>query len=115
EVVGTMMARAVFGHDVTLVERLFLGLYSTGADYRTIAIRMYDGIARTFQDGGHSLLCAARGSQVLDAVEWSDDTPHFIQWVAPHLGLHAEEPAWIEVVRSFLVDAQHHLGSYRTQ
>lgn len=115
ETVASRMEQAVYGHDETMVERLLFGLFGTGADYRTLAVRIYDGIARAFQEDGHALLCAVRGAQVLDAVEWGEDMPHYIHWLAPHLPLHTEEPSWTQVVRSFLQEPQHSLASYRTR
>ena len=115
ETVASRMAQAIYGRDPLTVERLLFGLYGTGADYRTSSVRIYDAISQTFQEDGHSLLDAVRGSQVLDAVEWGEDAPGFIRWVTPHLPLHTEEPAWIEVVRGFLKEPQHRLESYRTR
>ncbi|MEO7020498.1 MAG: hypothetical protein ABI234_10145 [Ktedonobacteraceae bacterium] len=113
--VGTAMQKAIFGRDPKMVERLLFGLFGTGADYRAIAVRLYEGIAQTFQENGHTLLFALRGSQILDAVEWSEDTPHYLHWLAPHLALHTEEPTWIETVRIFLNESRHSLASYRTR
>ncbi len=115
ETVATALNKAIFGHDPLTVERLLFGLYGTGADYRTISVRIYDGISQTFQQGGHVLQCAIRGSQVLDAVQWGEDAPHYLHWIAPQMALHSEEPAWIADVRTFLGDAQHSLASYRTR
>lgn len=115
ETVASVMEKAVYGRDALTVERLLFGLYGTGADYRTSSIRIYDAISQTFQEDGHSLLDAVRGAQVLDAVEWGEDAPDFIHWVAPHLPLHTEEPGWIEAVRGFLKEPQHSLESYRTR
>lgn len=113
--VGTAMQQAIFGRDAQMVERLLFGLFGTGADYRALSIRLYQGIAQTFQEDGHSLLLALRGSQILDAVEWSEDTPRYIHWLTPHLPLHTEEPSWIEMVRIFLNEPSHSLASYRTR
>ena len=110
-----VMHDAVYGNDPVMVERILMGLYGTGADYRTIQIRSYDGIATTFQNNGHPLLYAVRGTQLLDAVEWSDRTPIIIHWLAPHLPIYTDEPAWIKGVRSFLSDQQHSLASIRTR
>lgn len=115
ETVSTMMQKAVFGSDANMVERLLFGLYGTGADYRTISIRIYDGIAQTFQEDGHALQLATRGSQVLDAAEWGEYAPHYLHWLTPHLPIHTEEPSWMETVRGFLNDTRHSLGSYRTR
>ena len=109
------MHDAVFGNDRTMVERLILGLYGNGADYRTMQIRVYDSISTTFQNAGHPSMFAVRGMQLLDAVEWGDRAPNIIHWLAPHLPLHTEEPAWVNTARSFLSDPTHSLASYRTR
>jgi hypothetical protein len=115
QTVNSAMHDAVFGNDRTMVERLMLGLYGTGADYRTMQIRVYDSLSTTFQHTGHPLMFAVRGLQLLDAVEWGDRAPHIIHWLAPHLPLYTEEPEWINPIRSFLSEPGHSLASYRTR
>lgn len=115
ETVSARMQAAIYSRDSETVERLLFGLYGTGADYRTLSIRIYDGIAQTFQENGHALLCAVRGSQVLDSVQWGEDTPFYIRWLIPHLIEGSKEPDWIVTVRSFLSDPQHSVASYRTR
>lgn len=115
ETVGTRLHQAVYSGDAVTTERLLFGLYGTGADYRALSVRIYDAISQTFQADGHPLLDAVRGAQVLDAVEWGEDAPNYIHWLAPHLPLHTEEPAWIDAVRGFLQEPQHSLESYRTR
>ncbi len=115
QTVNSAMHDAVFSNDRTMVERLILGLYGTGADYRTMQIRVYDSISTTFQHAGHPLMFAVRGLQLLDAVEWGDRAPNIIHWLAPHLPLHTEEPAWVNPIRSFLSEPSHSLASYRTR
>jgi hypothetical protein len=115
QTVNSAMHDAVFANDADMVERLLLGLYGTGADYRTMQIRAYDSISTTFQNAGHPLMFAVRGTQLLDAVEWGDRAPNIIHWLAPHLPLHTEEPAWVNTVRAYLSDPIHSLASYRTR
>ncbi len=115
QTVNTAMTEAIFKGDALTMERLLFGLYGTGADYRTICIRVYDAISTTFQRAGHPFLCAVRGFQLLDAVEWSTRTPAILHWLAPHLPVHGEEPSWVETVRSFLSEPAHSLASYRTR
>lgn len=115
ETVDEKMHDAIYGNDPTIVERLLFGLYGTGADYRTIQVRIYDGIATTFQHAGHPLIFAVRGTQLLDAVEWGNRVPAILHWLTPHLPLHTEEPAWINTVRTFLADPGHSLASLRTR
>jgi hypothetical protein len=114
QTVNSAIHEAVFNNDATMVERLLLGLYGTGADYRSMQIRVYDGISTTFQHAGHPLMFAVRGMQLLDAVEWGDRAPNIIHWLTPHLPLQTEEPTWVNTVRSFLSDPIHSLESYRT-
>src|SRR5579863_1752377 len=45
--VNAKMHDVVYANDAVLVERLLFGLYGTGADYRTMQIRIYDGISTT--------------------------------------------------------------------
>jgi hypothetical protein len=113
--VNDVMHEAVYSGDAMTVERLLLGLHGTGADYRTLQVRAYDGISTTFQNAGHPLMFAVRGTQLLDAVEWADYVPAIVHWLAPHLALHNEEPSWVNVVRSFLSDSNHSLASVRTR
>jgi sirohydrochlorin ferrochelatase len=115
EIVDEAMHAAVYNDDGTTVERLLFGLYGTGADYRTMEVRTYDGIATTFQNAGHPLIFAVRGFQLLDIDEWGDRAPAILHWLAPHLPLHSAEPAWINEVRAFLADPAHRLESLRTR
>jgi hypothetical protein len=113
--VDEVMHDAVYNNDSAGVERLLFGLYGTGADYRTMEVRAYDGIATTFQHGGHPMICAVRGFQLLDAVEWGERAPAILHWLAPHLPLHSQEPDWINAVRTFLADPAHRIDSLRTR
>jgi len=113
--VDEAMHKAIYGNDETEVERLLFGLYGTGADYRTMEVRTYDGISTTFQHAGHPLMFAVRGFQLLDSVEWGDRAPNILHWLAPHLPLHTDEPDWIDAVRTFNDDPAHSLASLRTR
>ncbi len=115
QTVNTMLTDAIFKGDALMVERLLFGLYGTGADYRTICIRLYDSISTTFQQAGHPFMFAVRGFQLLDSVEWSTRTPEILHWLAPHIPVHTAEPAWVETVRNFLSEPSHSLASYRTR
>jgi hypothetical protein len=115
EIVASRMRQAIDESDALTVERLLFGLYGTGADYRTLGIRIYDALSQTFEHDGHALLYAVRGAQILDAGAWGEDAPHYLHWLAPHMPRQGREPAWLESVRSFLREPQHGLESYRTR
>lgn len=115
--VNDVMREAVEKNDAQLAERALLGLYGTGADYRTMQVRAYESISTTFQDSGHPLMFAVRGFQLLDAVEWGDRAPNIIHWLASHLPLRPDndEPTWIKIVRTYTADSAHSLASIRTR
>jgi hypothetical protein len=115
--VNDTMREAVAKNDALLVERALLGLYGTGADYRTMQVRAYESISNTFQNNGHPLMFAVRGFQLLDAVEWGNQAPHIIHWLAPHLPLRpdTDEPSWIKTVRTFAAESKHDLSVIRTR
>jgi hypothetical protein len=113
--VRDVMQEAVIKGNAQLVERIILGLYDTGADYRTMQVRTYDGTTSAFIDDGHPLIFTVRGFQVLDAVEWGDRAPAIIHWLAPHLALpeNASEPSWAGTVRNFVNEHADGLASLR--
>ncbi len=115
--VDDVMREAVAQNDVVLAERVLLGLFGTGADYRTMEVRSYDPLTTIFQDNGHPLQFAVRGFQLLDTVEWGDRAPVIIHWLAPHLPLRPQsnEPAWINQVRAYAAEPAHDLKSIRTR
>jgi hypothetical protein len=115
QTVNTMLTDAIFKGDAPMVERLLFGLYGTGADYRAICIRLYDSISTTFQQAGHPFMFAVRGFQLLDSVEWGTRIPNILHWLAPHIPVRTDEPAWVETVRGFLSEPSHSLASYRTR
>lgn len=115
QTVNSAMYDAIRHNDPVLAERLILGLYGTGADYRSMQVRTYDSIATTFQNNGHPLLCAVRGFQLLDAVEWGDRVPPIVHWLAPHLPLSPDtkEPDWLSTVRQFTTENAERITSIR--
>ncbi|GCE28001.1 hypothetical protein KDA_34850 [Dictyobacter alpinus] len=117
ESVNDVMNRAITENDVSLTERILLGLYGTGADYRTLQVRTYEAIATNFGNGGHPLIYTQRGFQLLDAVEWGNETPTMLHWLAPHLTLQPQKPEadWAPVVRNYIAEPKHSIASLRTR
>lgn len=115
--VNEVMNEAVQKNNPELVERILRGFYGTGADYRTLQVRAYESVATTFHDGGHPLIYAVRGFQLLDAVEWGEHVPTIIHWLAPHLAIKPDsvQPAWSDDVRRYTTDPAHSLTSIRTR
>jgi hypothetical protein len=97
------MRKAVANGDIERTERLMLGLHGTGADYRSLEVRTYDSISTSFHRDGHSLMCAARGFQLLDVVEWGERVPTIVHWLAPKVALppNIPQPEWVQAVQAF--------------
>jgi hypothetical protein len=117
KLVNDAMYTAIYNDDPLQVERLLFGLYGSGADYRTLEVRTFEGISATFQNAGHPLMFALRGFQLLDTVEWGDRAPNVIHWLSPRLPLRsgADEPSWVPAVRTFIADPTYALESIRTR
>jgi hypothetical protein len=113
--INEVLNEAVLKGDADLTERVLLGFYGTGADYRTLQVRAYESVATLFTNNGQQLQDAVRGFQLLDAVEWSTSVPTILHWLAPRLIVtpNAQQPAWIGEVRNFA--AANSLSSIRTR
>lgn len=106
---------AIAANDVVMLERLLLGLYGTGADYRAMQARIYQGLALTFQREGHPFIFAVRGTQLLDTVEWGDRVPSILHWMTQHMVRSSEQPEWLNEVDTFAKDPAHSLESLRVR
>lgn len=113
--INSVLNEAVAANDVTMIERVLLGFYGTGADYRALQVRTYESHATSFPRNGYPLQCAVRGFQLLDAVEWSKNVPPLLHWLAPSLAIAPNEPqpAWIAEVRQHA--EAHSLTGIRTR
>jgi hypothetical protein len=115
--INEVMNEAIQNNNVELTERILRGFYGTGADYRTLQVRTYESLATTFSDGGDPLIYAVRSFQLLDAVEWGQNVPVIIHWLAPHLTIRPDsvQPAWSDDVRRYTADPAHSLATIRTR
>lgn len=106
---------AIAAKDRVMLERLLLGLYGTGADYRAMQARIYQGLALTFQREGHPFIFAARGTQLLDTVEWGDRVPNILHWMTQHMVADSEQPAWLNDVITFANNPENSLAGLRVR
>jgi hypothetical protein len=115
--VNDVVNDAVQQGDELMAERALLGLFDTGADYRTLEARAYEAISTTFKNGGDPLLSAYRAFQLLDVIEWATPTPIVLHWLSPRITGKpgAEQPAWSEEVRHYTAEPVHSLAVIRTR
>ncbi len=115
--VNDLINTAVQQGDELTTERALLGLFDTGADYRTLEARAYEAVSTTFKNGGDPLLCAYRAFQLLDVIEWATPTAIVLHWLSPKITgkPDAEQPAWSEEVRHYTAEPVHSLAVIRTR
>ncbi len=115
--INELMNEAVQQNNPEMVERILRGFYGTGADYRTLQVRTYESVSTAFHNGGHPLIYAVRGFQLLDAVEWGEYVPVIIHWLAPYLTIKPDsvQPSWSDDLRRYTADPAHSLASIRTR
>jgi hypothetical protein len=109
------LREAVQGGDAIRTERLLLGYYGTGTDYRAFLTNVYHSIIEHYTGDGHILIFVHRASQVLDMAGWGTKLPPFIHWLAPLLAQKQPEPAFMAEVNAFLSDPAHDLKPLRTR
>lgn len=109
------LREAVRTGDVVRTERLLLGYYGTGTDYRSFLTNVYQSIIEHYTGDGHILIFVHRAGQVLDMAGWGTKLPPFIHWLAPLLAKKQPEPAFMAEVNAFLSDPAHDLKPLRTR
>lgn len=109
------LREAVQSGDVTRTERLLLGYYGTGTDYRAFLTNVYHSIIEHYTGDGHTLIFIHRASQVLDMAGWGNKLPPFIHWLAPLLANKQPELPFMAEINAFLRDPAHDLKPLRTR
>src|SRR5262249_44558123 len=106
---------ALGGRDLEMAQRILMGYYATGTDYRALLSLLYAALAYSYSEGGHSLIHVMSGSGVLDMADWGDRVPAFIYWVTPLILTDAPDTPVAEVARSYAQRPEHDLGWLRTR
>jgi hypothetical protein len=106
---------AVATRDLTMAQRILMGYYATGTDYRALLTLLYAALAHRYSTGGHPLTFVVAGSRVLDMADWGDRLPAYIYWVTPLMLSDAPDDPVAEVARSYAQQPEHDLGWLRTR
>jgi hypothetical protein len=106
---------AVKAGDLNRAQRLLLGYYATGTDYRAVLTTIYAALATRYPAHGHPTIFASAGSRVLDMAEWGDRMPAYISWVTPLLADSAPQSPAGEAAAAYAADNAHDLGWLRTR
>lgn len=112
---GGALREAVRTGQAEKAQRLLLGYYATGTDYRSYLMNVYCAITEHYPADGHPLIFTHRSGQVLDMAGWADKLPPFIFWLTPHLANTQPDAPYLEDILAFLGDPAHDLKPLRTR
>lgn len=101
--------------DVTAMRRILLGLFATGADYRSTLEALYVATRYRYVGAGEPLVWIMTASEILDMAEWGGNNPPFIAWITNLLTDARPNTAVGETARAYASDPKHDLGFLRTR
>jgi hypothetical protein len=107
------LREAVATHDLTRTRSILMGYYATGTDYRSVLNAIYAALDHRYPEGGHPLIAAAAGSDLLDMADWGDRMPAYIYWLTPSMVSTEPDVAPAEAARAYAAAAEHDLGWLR--
>ncbi len=106
---------ALTSGDATTAERILLGYFATGADYRSFLASLCGALDFRYGEGEHPLVLAFDGARILDMTDWGGNMPPLISWLTPHLGRLPSDSAPALAARAFASAAGHDLLWLRTR
>lgn len=101
--------------DAMTAERILLGYFATGADYRSFLASLCGALDLRYGDGEHPLVLAFDGARILEMADWGGNMPPLIYWLAPHLGHLPPDSAPARAARDFASGTGHDLLWLRTR
>ena len=101
--------------DVEAMRRILLGLFATGADYRSTLEALYVATRFTYVGAGEPLTWILTASEILDMAEWGGNNPPFVYWITGLLGGLAKSAPAGDAARAYAADARHDLAWLRTR
>ena len=106
---------ALAAKDLQQAQKILMGYYATGTDYRAILTILYAALVHRYPDGGHPLTFAVSGSRVLDMADWGDRVPAYLYWLTPLMLFDGPNTAVGEAAADYAGSAEHDLGWLRTR
>lgn len=101
--------------DLNTIRALLMGYHATGADYRSFQTAIYGALAHRYPDGGHPLIFALSGGQILDMAEWGDNEPPLIYWYPPLMLDNAPDAPLAKIASDYAAQSGHDLSWLRTR
>jgi hypothetical protein len=101
--------------DIDTIRRILLGYHATGTDYRTFLTAIYTTLVHRYPEGGHPLVFANAGSNVLDMAEWGNHMPPLISWYSPIMVDASPDAPAAQAAQQFAGEQAHDLGWLRTR
>ncbi len=101
--------------DAELAERILLGYYATGADYRELLTTLYATLSVDYAGNGYALRALLAGTKVMDMAEWGGNGPAFISWYVPQMFARRGTSLVAEAAARYAQAPDHDLGWIRTR
>lgn len=101
--------------DLNTIRALLMGYHATGADYRSFQTATYGALAHRYPEGGHPLIFALSGGQILDMAEWGDNEPPLIYWYPPLMLDNAPDAPLAKIASDYAAQSSHDLSWLRTR
>ncbi len=115
ETVYQAVRDAFVRRDLNRIRALLMGYHATGADYRSFQTAIYAALAHRYPDGGHPLIFATNGGQILDMAAWGDHEPPLISWYPPLMLDTTPDAPVAKVASDFAAQSGHDLSWLRTR
>lgn len=107
------LREAIGARDLNRTRAILMGLYATGADYRSVLTTIYAVLDHRYPEGGHPLAAAVAGARVLDMANWGDRMPAYLYWLTPLLLDSAPDTAVAQAARDYAAASEHDLAWMR--
>lgn len=109
------LTEAFDARDVTAMRRVLLGLFATGADYRSTLEALYVATRFSYVGAGEPLTWILTASEIMDMAEWGGNNQPFIYWITGLLAGLGANSAIGETARAYAAAPQHDLSWMRTR
>lgn len=106
---------AFAAHDVTMMQRVLLGLNATGADYRAVLEAIYVALRFRFVGNGAPLTAIVSAKEIMDMAEWGGRYPAFIGWATRQLADATPNDQIGETAKAYASDPAHDLAWMKTR
>ena len=101
--------------NVAQMQRVLMGYYATGADYRTLEEALYITLRFRYPQGGHPVSFTRAAGSILDMAIWGNHAPALISWLPPLMVDATPDTPAAAASRAYAAAPEHDLAWLRTR